>query len=517
MFQLTTWSIPPLIAAIVALTAYRRSRTNSQVPGRLALSLFFAALTFWSIAATVGTIVTSETAQLVAAQLAYVGIVLTPVAWFVFALTYSQRVLRISRRALNSICVIPLITVALAITNPWHHLIWSSWEMVQVDGFVGLVTIPGFWLFIHTIYSYCLLLCATAILAFSLTQFRQHDQTLLAAVFAPLIGVLANLFYLSPANPWPWFDMTTLGFVAGVIILEKGILQKGSLKVLPVVRERIVEQLADPVLVITNKGKIVDANKSALAAWSTATDTIVYTNITALVRNTGIADLIDADKNTEAKIKDHEYEISATHVDSSNPDTDIALVFRNVTERRRQERQLATMAAKLEKMAHTDALTGLFNRRFFTSRLQEEYARVRRHKGVMSVLMLDLDHFKQVNDTFGHDFGDAVLSAVATVANRVKRTSDIVARVGGEEFALLLPHTDQRGALLLADRLRNAIEAYPYRQKLNADLTVTASIGVATVTPSITAAELLKVADRALYRAKHSGRNRVCVDEEGAD
>ena len=173
-----------------------------------------------------------------------------------------------------------------------------------------------------------------------------------------------------------------------------------------------------------------------------------------------------------------------------------------------------TMAEELEEMAHTDALTGLFNRRFFTQRLQEEFARVRRHQSVLSVLMFDLDHFKKVNDTYGHDCGDAVLTAIADVANQVKRETDTVARVGGEEFALLLPSTGKDGALMLANRLRKAIEEYPYRDVLDVPVHVTASIGVATVTRSDTASELLKVADRALYRAKNNGRNMVCFDAE---
>jgi len=116
---------------------------------------------------------------------------------------------------------------------------------------------------------------------------------------------------------------------------------------------------------------------------------------------------------------------------------------------------------------------------------------------------------------YGHDCGDAVLTAIADVANQVKRETDTIARVGGEEFAFLLPATDKDGALMLANRLRKAIEDYPYRDVLDVPMRVTASIGVATVTRSDTALELLKVADRALYRAKKKGRNRVCVDGEG--
>ena len=163
-------------------------------------------------------------------------------------------------------------------------------------------------------------------------------------------------------------------------------------------------------------------------------------------------------------------------------------------------------------MAHTDALTNMHNRRYFMLRLNEEVERARRHGSVMSVLIFDLDHFKKVNDTFGHDSGDAVLVAVAEVVDQVKRVSDIACRLGGEEFALLLPETDKAGALNLAQRLRRGIQDYPYEQKINQPLKVTASIGVATVTGNTQAPEtILKIADRALYKAKDNGRNTVCV------
>ncbi len=166
-------------------------------------------------------------------------------------------------------------------------------------------------------------------------------------------------------------------------------------------------------------------------------------------------------------------------------------------------------------MAHTDALTGMYNRRFFMDRLQEEFDRMQRHGSVLSVLVFDLDHFKRVNDSYGHDVGDAVLIAIADVVNQVKRTTDIACRFGGEEFALLLPETDRIGAINLAQRMRRGIENYAYLPAVGHNLRVTASIGVATLTQRDKAPEsLLKTADRALYRAKDGGRNMVCIDND---
>ena len=187
------------------------------------------------------------------------------------------------------------------------------------------------------------------------------------------------------------------------------------------------------------------------------------------------------------------------------------LVFRDVTERRKAEHELQRATSDLRRAAHTDALTGLFNRRIFMERLEEEAERVSRHGSALSVLLCDLDHFKKVNDTYGHDAGDSVLKGVAEVAEDVKRITDVVARTGGEEFALVLPETGHDGAKKLANRLRQAIEEMEVTTSTGQRIKITASIGVATVSKIGKNVDVfLRDADLALYRAKDTGRNRVC-------
>jgi diguanylate cyclase (GGDEF)-like protein len=514
VFQLTLWSSPPVAASVMALVSLSRAKDRTNVPGGQAISFLFIAVFCWSAPQALDTFLTTEPAKLLANQMAYVGITLTPVAWFSFAITYSQRVVEMSRRVLNLVSILPLITLILALTNSWHHLIWSEWALVSSDGFVGLVTQHGGWFYVHAAYSYGLILVGTAILAFALTQFQQHARAMMAAIAAPLAGVLANLFYLSPLNPSPWLDITTLGFLAGVVVLDRGILQHGLLNRIPVVRDRVVEQLKDPVLVITHRGTIIDANQSALEAWTQDESGLLDKSIESLMTHRSLSSLVDRVDNAVVNINENTFEIASTPLDKENPSSDIALVFRDVTERLRAERKLLTLKNDMERMAHTDALTNMFNRRFFMQRLNEEFERVRRHNSILSVLIFDLDHFKRVNDSHGHDVGDSVLIAVSNVANQVKRVTDVACRLGGEEFALLLPETDKQGAIKLAHRLRHGIEDYPYADLLNIPLKVTASIGVATIGKQSAQPEnILKVADQALYEAKNGGRNMVCFTQ----
>ncbi len=170
------------------------------------------------------------------------------------------------------------------------------------------------------------------------------------------------------------------------------------------------------------------------------------------------------------------------------------------------------MEDELWELATTDGLTGFLNRRHFLVRLQEEYDRMQRNvHSRSSVLMLDLDHFKRINDQYGHAVGDAVLKHFADIIRRQQRKVDIVGRMGGEEFAIILPDTETAEAQILAERLRNAIADKPLHQQREL-IEITVSIGVALLNADSNSPDsVLREADRALYSAKDHGRNRVVL------
>ncbi|MEO6779121.1 MAG: sensor domain-containing diguanylate cyclase [Gemmatimonadaceae bacterium] len=169
--------------------------------------------------------------------------------------------------------------------------------------------------------------------------------------------------------------------------------------------------------------------------------------------------------------------------------------------------------ARLEALAHTDPLTHLLNRRALTIRLVAELERVRRYNSPLTMLMLDLDLFKNVNDTYGHLVGDEVLRGIAMILQRSVRSVDMVARYGGEEFVVVLPETGETGAVAFAERIRQRAEQHNFEAARSAIVKVTVSIGVSCFpSPHVDSAEdLFARADAALYRAKQRGRNQVCV------
>lgn len=171
---------------------------------------------------------------------------------------------------------------------------------------------------------------------------------------------------------------------------------------------------------------------------------------------------------------------------------------------------LRELTGQLELLATIDNLTGLTNRRIFFERLGVEFRRATRYRRPLSVIMADLDHFKTVNDRFGHLFGDLVLSVTAQALRTNVRESDLVARYGGEEFVLMLPETALAEAMVVAEKLRAAVEAQDYTNGIQSTR-ITISLGVASRPESAPADadDLLRRADEALYAAKHGGRNRV--------
>jgi diguanylate cyclase (GGDEF)-like protein len=186
------------------------------------------------------------------------------------------------------------------------------------------------------------------------------------------------------------------------------------------------------------------------------------------------------------------------------PDGGRMLVYTDVTD-------LVQQADKLKELATVDGMTGLFNRRHFFSLAEIEWSRYQRHRRPISLLMLDIDQFKSINDQYGHDAGDRVIVQIAEICRQQKRKSDVVARFGGEEFLLLLTETDLADAQLIAEQLRYQVESSALSIASHA-IRATVSIGAAQATARMdTIFDLIRTADNAMYAAKHAGRNRVCA------
>jgi diguanylate cyclase (GGDEF)-like protein len=191
----------------------------------------------------------------------------------------------------------------------------------------------------------------------------------------------------------------------------------------------------------------------------------------------------------------------------------VGIILYDVTEVAVNRADLQRANAKLENLSRTDKLTGLHNRGYWEQRLEEEFRRSRRSGGTVSLMLFDIDHFKRVNDTYGHPIGDQVLRQVASIVKRSVRTTDLSGRYGGEEFGVLLIDTPSENALVLAERLRRSIQAESIETAGGA-ISVTVSLGIAQLsTETRDHKQWISAADQALYQAKQGGRNRTVIHE----
>jgi diguanylate cyclase len=197
--------------------------------------------------------------------------------------------------------------------------------------------------------------------------------------------------------------------------------------------------------------------------------------------------------------------------------TAVCCSIHDVTDVSLLKRQLQEKNTELEAFSKVDALSRLYNRGYWQQRLVEERSRFVRYGTHFSLLMMDIDFFKKVNDTYGHLWGDAVIVHVAKVIKSALRDNDIAGRYGGEEFAVLLPLTHIDGAIIVAERIRRLIESTPIPYEDGKTLSITVSVGVAECLTSMKSPEeLLACADHALYESKHGGRNRCTRYEKKA-
>lgn len=181
------------------------------------------------------------------------------------------------------------------------------------------------------------------------------------------------------------------------------------------------------------------------------------------------------------------------------------------------QRDIHAAHRRLKQIATLDGLTCIPNRRYFDDSLATEWKRCQRTGSPLSLILIDIDYFKQFNDAYGHQAGDQCLKAIATALNEsLFRVEDSVSRYGGEEFAAILPGTDARGALAVAERMRASSRELRIPHKHGIDGLISCSLGIASIRPDLakTAEGLLQAADRSLYEAKHSGRNRIILNRE---
>ncbi|MCA9738964.1 MAG: diguanylate cyclase [Gemmatimonadota bacterium] len=522
---MTNWILPPLLAVLWCVATAAYSRRTRPAAASLMLQGMMIAVALYSLMQALALAFTSLTAQLWFCKLQYPAVLGASVAWFLFALRYTGRSPRTSSQWGPLLVLIAAVITGLVFTNDWHGLVWADIQQVRSGALLSLSLEHGPVFYLHAIYCYGLMLAATAVLVWTVGQTYHTRKQLVAIVGGPALVVVATILYLSPLSPGVWFDFIPLGYAFAGSLLAWGLMRSGAADLVPVARNQAFESIGDAVFVLDDEGRILDFNPAGAAIFGPATHAAIGRSFSDLARapalehvlDLGIAEVQDVTMGPGLDERVYDLRVSPIHSPSSGALMGRVLVFRETTDRRRIEAGLRVVTAsleeantELERLANSDTLTGLSSRRYFLQQLERECRRSQRHGHDFALMLLDLDHFKEVNDAFGHQVGDEVLVATARAVRSVAREVDVTGRIGGEEFAILLPETDLEGASALAERIRTEVADARHTDPDQKPFRVTISIGITTWgmgrdTPS----ELLRAADRALYAAKRSGRNRV--------
>ncbi|MFI5184421.1 MAG: histidine kinase N-terminal 7TM domain-containing protein [Vicinamibacteria bacterium] len=532
-WRFTAYALPSLTAAAVCLAMAPPVWRRRHTPGASAFVVLLLAVGGWSLCQAASVLVADLASKILLAKIQYIGIVATPLAWFVFAVAYTGRSSWLSRPWVGLLAAIPVATLGLVFTNERHGLIWSSVTLSAEGPFPALAVRYGPWFPLAAAQAYLLVLASTVLTAWTVSQSPHHRRQVVAVGLAPLVVCVANLLHVFKLSPVPLLDLTPLSFAVAGAILAWSLLRHHLLVVSPVARNAILDGIADGVLVLDTQKRVVDLNRAAQGILALTPATTMGRPLDSLGFSTLLPDpAISAVGPQEVVLQTKDgsrvFEISSSPLHPGDPSQgSTILVLRDTTARkvaedalRRAKEDLQRVNEQLARLANTDALTGLNNRRFLLERLAEETSRARRYQLDLSVLLLDLDYFKRVNDTHGHLVGDRVLAATAGEIETLRREYDVAGRLGGEEFALILPETDPPGARILAERVRAGIAALRHQSEGRAYFRITASVGIASFAQDVRdGTQLLSLADAALYRAKRLGRDRVCSADldEGAE
>jgi len=505
------WILPSAIASILCLFMAAMIWERRKLPIARAFYLFLLFVFIWVFSRFVIILLDDFDTRLLVSKFQYIGIALTPLTWMIFSFTVIKKTEYLKTRTIALLSVIPLITIALAMTNEAHNLIW---EKIDFAGF-SIVAEHGSWFPVHIAYSYLLIAIATISAAIEYLKRPKYKQDLIAIVMAPLIVLLANFNNLAGLVDVDGLDIVSVSFSFSILMFAWVVLKGHYLQLAPIARTILVENMQDAIVVLDSDQRVIDLNPSAIKLFGRKRGEIIGELFSGVITDKETAKRIVESTQTELFMNNRYLQALNTRISALSREAQgFLIVFRDISELKNTQDKLEKAKDDLQKanlelqvMANTDHLTNLPNRRSFLERFFLEVARKERQDGALSMLILDLDHFKNINDTHGHAAGDEVLRRVSTIIKDSAREYDIAGRLGGEEFGLILPGTDLDGATNYAERLRKSIQT----SHAENEIPITASIGLTVANKGMSVEQIIESADIALYRSKEAGRNRVSV------
>ncbi|MDC7228293.1 MAG: diguanylate cyclase [Spirochaetales bacterium] len=486
-------------AMIFFLASWTYGR-RKKVAGAYELSFFLFATGLYSSGYALE--ITSSTLEEVfwALRLQFIGLPFLSFSFLVFSLRFvgGKTLPGIVKRLL---LVIPIVTTVLVLTIEKHSWFYRDAYISFSGRFPVLEYEPGPWYGVNFLYLIIISLISEFVLVYGVVKSRSVKRK--QCILVLISGILPSSSGILTPERFYGIDLQPFMLTGTCILIAVALFRYGMLELVPHARDTAVDSIDEMLLVTDSAGILLDMNASA--AKSELFGEIKVGDPLKLFNEFASR----SDKEGEAvrhrfEFGDRTYDIHMHQVDSGSINRGgWAIIIRDITE-------IFSLMNKLEHQAIYDDLTGLFNRRHIMELANRELDIARRGGRTLTVILMDIDKFKDINDTYGHITGDTVLKELGRVLHKAMRVSDQVGRYGGEEFIIICPETNPDAGIAVAERLRESIEKISFNFE-GEKVVVTASFGVFTAAVDSEAIldPFLANADRALYRAKELGRNRV--------
>ncbi len=496
-------------AALASLSVCVAAVYNRDTQKSIYFNLLALAVTFYSIGTFLEITSRSVEAAIVGMRMSYLGIPFIPPLWYLCVREYCGKK-TVSMATILGILAFPVFTVFLAYTWESNHLLFTGFEY-QVGIYISQLHFSNGALYLPSqlyMYFFNFLGMITIVLNYAKGTRGFKRQAVFFFVSA-LIPVFSTMTYLVHINNI-LVDITPYGLAVTMFLFFVTLHKYGMENFSAILKDSVLNDMHEGIMLFDKDGIYMDSNKMVKEIFPQTKNVPIGTGIEEMSYLPFDKSILTSESGhvSEFSKEYHDcirtYSISISHVRRNNTLLGHSIIIYNIT-------PFKNMMSELEIKAHMDTLTGIYNRGFFFERSNYELEKALLTRTPLSAIMLDLDFFKQVNDTYGHAYGDYILKTVAGIGHQSLRKTDIFGRYGGEEFCILLPGTDLEGAHEKAEAFRKQIQTYVFEHD-GIISSITASFGVAEFDfnlPGDTLDALIKRADENMYKAKAGGRNKV--------
>jgi diguanylate cyclase (GGDEF)-like protein len=499
-----------LVAGTTLLIWHRRTAMGGMAIFWLMIATLIFTITIALEAASIG-----FDQKLFWAKLSFFGIAPGGPLLLIFSLVFTRNKNWITPRRLTILWIIPVIIILLATTNVFQKLIWTK---IALNENLNLLTFqygPAFW--VNAIYAYLCVALADIVL---IREYQQatglYKHQILAIVASTVFPIVGNIIYLFGPNPIPGLDLTILSFSITSILITIAITQSRLFDLIPIAHNLLLQNMQDGVIVIDPYDRVVETNPSAAYLLDKLALPRGGEVLSTFKQWPELASVLSKKSRLPVEIflpgslpRYLEIRISAITDVHSNKNDGYLAVMRDVTDRKRAEAIIEAKNRELERLSVTDDLTGLYNRREANKFLAHEFQICERYGRPLSIVLLDIDYFKRINDGLGHLAGDEVIRSVANILRNNIRTMDLAARMGGDEFLMVMPDTDMDEAWPVVERIRASVQS---DLPLITQDPISVSAGITCWFRGDAPDKALERVDRLLYQAKNQGKNQIVKD-----